>query len=928
MLNLALRPGGKVDPKEKITMNRTSLEQALEAALTNLSDEINMSVFVDKPGDKHTGLPGDVVITEMTIKCGQSVFSPMGHCPAKCPYFTQIAGGSDKGCFFKCVAAAKCGSEDAKETVPDIDLGVCRQCNNIGCAECSGKGDACAKCAKGYVLQDDGSCSSIYAYIWKYLFIFFGAVMTFLLIWVIQLGCAPITNKEGLEEGLQHRSSIKLHAPLTDEALVSGDPAEGREMFPISTNLHVTQVAGPGLTLHMNFQMASIMWCNTLIVVWLLFVYMTDARQLTIGLLPAETPPQLCAVTMQGRSLQETQMPFKAAFIVTVYFITFIGSIAYAVVNKRVFENIEDESSMEDFAAIVHGLPPIRGTDKDVEKDLKECIYKTTGEKVVGVSIAWDYSGKAEAVEDILDKDLISRQEFEQPTPDPNVYDRRPEIQKKIFGPVDVMVGGVLGLTIPDDDESQEVDDNEVISMLENMTTTTSAFVVFETEASRDKAVEMFKTKDVVAFKGGALKMKAEVFDPKVVLWENFHVQGGTLMIRILLGLVGILVALVVYSVCFYGPFAYYQSMFKFPNEPGAAEGLLFSMLVVAGNQIMYQICAAISDGAGFRFRDSAEALYVALYVLAVVLSVIFDMSVEFYLGYHSMADAGVKTADGRALSEMNHWQEIFESYPMQKVLGKRLFDYCFPATFTIPFLVEPIGTIVAPFTIQRWLLRTHPEVRGRNAEKSVEPFAPMDMGRYGDILLNLLLVCMIFFFPSGQILPILLTYVVSHAYIYCYDQYRILRCVPAFDYGSEEVDKYAQWMMILPCSTLAACAVFKLNCIEGNFCYEGWALAKLMSMAFFGHALLHFVLLKTIVPIVGALHKHVESEETYEQCAKKEPCGWFNANPIHCLRSKYVHKDEPSCCYYVQGKEHLIRKNAAIGVYFEDRRQSKKEIY
>mmetsp|Transcript_142074 Transcript_142074/g.250520 ORF Transcript_142074/g.250520 Transcript_142074/m.250520 type:complete len:974 (+) Transcript_142074:90-3011(+) len=928
MLNLAMRKSGKVDPQEQqLTVNSTDLQGGLEA-WPNLSDEINMSVFMDKPGDKHTGLPGDVVITEVTIKCGDTVFSPMGHCPEKCPFFTQVAG-KNKGCFFKCVAAAQCGSEDPKTTVPDEELGVCRQCNNIGCAQCKGgKGDECVKCAKGYSLQEDGSCASDYVFVWKGIFAFVGALLIFLVIWMIQLGLAPITNKEGLEEGLAHRSSIKLHVPIKDEVSAGLGSSEGREMFPISTNMHVTQVAGPGLTLHMNFQMASIMWCNTLIVVWLLFVYMTDPRQLTIGLLPAETPPQLCAVTMQGRSLQEDQMPFKVAFIITVYIITFVGSIAYGALNKRIFENIEDESGMEDFAAIVHGLPPIKGSDRDVEKDLKECLEKATGEKVVGVSIAWNYADKADTVEDLLDKDLISREDGEQPTPDPNVYDGRPDIQKKIFGPVDTLVGGVLGLTIPDEEEEQAVDSKEVVGMLENMNTTGSAFVVFTTEASRDKAVETMKTQDVVAFKGGVLKLKKEVFDPKVVLWENFNVSWSTLTFRMAVGIVAILVSLVVYSVCFYLPFAYYQSMFKFPNEPGAMEGLLFSMLVVAGNQIMYQICAAISDGAGFRFRDSAEALYVALYVLAVLLSVIFDMSVEFYLGYHSMADADVKTADGRSLAEMTHWQEIFESYPMQKVLGKRLFDYCFPATFTIPFLVEPIGTIVAPFTIQRWLLRTHPEVRGRNAEKSVEPFAPMDMGRYGDILLNLLLVCLIFFFPSGQILPILLTYTVSHAYIYCYDQYRILRCVPAFDYGSEEVDKYTQYMMILPCSTLAACIVFKLNCISENFCVEGWTLARLMSLAFFGHALLHLILLKTIVPIVGALHAHAQTEETYADCAAQEPCTWFNANPIHCLRSKYIQQDSPSCCYYVQGKEHLIRKNPAIGIYFEDRRKTKAEIY
>lgn len=939
LLNTALHRYGQVKVKEQVETvpNASAIQMGLEgqhAASANLSETSTMLAYRyrQKPKEHDNGLPGDVVITAVVIKCGQEVFSPMGDCPAACPFFTHVSEKKGKkGCFFKCVKAAKCGTEQDSETVPDEDLGVCRQCNNPGCAKCADdSSDDCAECAKGYRLQPDGVCASDYWYIWKCIISVVGVLLAFLVIWLIQLGCAPITNREGLEEGLYHRSSVKFHVPVVEEESIGVDASQERELYPISTNMHVTNVAGPGTTLHMNFQMASIMWANTLIVVWVVFVYMTDTRQLTIGLLPAETAPQLCAVTMQGRALQEEQMPFKAAFIIIVYIITFFGSVGYAWLSKRVFEGISDDTGMEDYAALVSGLPSVKGSDKNVEKDLKECLEKATGETVVGVSICWNFADKADDIQDILDKDLVSREPFEQPTPDPNVYDTRGAVQKAIFGPVDKLVGGVLGLTIPDDEETDDApDEKAMVEMLEDISCSDSAFVVFNTEAARDKAVELMKRGNVVAFKGGMLQLKKEVFDPKVVLWENFDVTWGQLIMKMTLGLVGIIVALIIYSLCFYLPFAYYQSMFKFPNEPGALEGLIFSMLVVAGNQIMYQICAAISDGAGFRFRDRAEALYVALYVLAVMLSVVFDMAVEFYLGYHSMADAHVKTADGRSLAELTSYQEIFESYPMQKVLGNRLFAYCFPATFTIPFLVEPIGTIVAPFTVQKWLLRTHPEVRGRNAEKSVDFFAPMDMGRYGDILLNILLVTLIFFFPSGSILPILLTYVVSHLYIYCYDQYRILRCVPAFNYGSDEVDKYTQLMVIIPCAVLASCIVFKLNCMnDESFCYDGWALALRMVGAFFAHCLVHLVLIQVVVPLVSSMRGHKVAEETFAQAAKTEACTWFTANPVHCLRSKYIHKDSPSCCYYMQGKEHLIRANPDIGVYFEDTRKTKAEEF
>jgi len=921
MLNLGVRMRSKMDVTEQALAVRKS-PISREENLMNFSDSTIITALSHKPKPDTSGLPGNVVITTVTLKCGEQVFAPLGQCPDACPYFTSLSD-KKKSCYFVCVAADKCGSETPEERVPDKDEGVCRPCNVQGCATCApGQEDICGKCADGYHLEAEGTCTSDAWAIWKYILGFVAVLMGFLVIWLIQLACAPITNRDGLEEGLTHRSSTKLHIPIKDEA----DPSEDRELWPISTNLHVQEVAGPGLLLHMNFQLASIIWANTLIVCWLCFAYMTDVQQLTIGLLPADTPPQLCYVTLAGRAQQERDMPFKVAFIAIVYVITFFGTIAYALINQRAFDSIHDESGMEDFALLLHGLPAIKGSDRGVEAELKECLQKNTGEKVVGISIAWDYGAQEDEIQDILEKDLISRDPFEQPVPDPNVYDSRGPVQQKIFGPVDKLVGGVLGLTIPDGDDDDSIDEKKVVEMLENISTTNSAFVVFETEEARDRAYETMKGKDVVAFRGGTLKLQRKFIEPKAVLWENFNVHFSQMVTRVAIGICGILVALVVYSLCFYLPFAYYQSMFKFPNEPGFVEGFIFSMLVVAGNQIMYQICALISDGAGFHFRDSAETLYVLLYVMAVLLSVIFDMSVEFYLGYHSMADAHVKTADGRSLDTLTSWQEIFESYPMQKVLGKRLFDYCFPATFTIPFLVEPMGTILAPFTIQKLLLRTHPEVRGRNAEKSVAAFAPMDLGRYGDILLNIWLVTMILFFPSGSILPILLTYVVSHLYIYCYDQYRILRCVPSFDYGSNDVDKYTQLMMIFPCSTLAACLVFKANCISEGFCFQGYSVLYVVVGAAVAHALLHLLCLKVIVPVIGSLHQHKIDKQTYAEVASKDACNWFNANPIHCLRSTFIHKDSPSCCYWVQGKEHLMRKNAEIGLFFENLKKTRSE--
>ncbi|CAL1138982.1 unnamed protein product [Cladocopium goreaui] len=39
--------------------------------------------------------------------------------------------------------------------------------------------------------------------------------------------------------------------------------------------------------------------------------------------------------------------------------------------------------------------------------------------------------------------------------------------------------------------------------------------------------------------------------------------------------------------------------------------------------------------------------------------------------------------------------------------------------------------------------------------------------------------------------------------------------------------------------------------------------------------------------------------------------------NPIHCLRSRYVHKHDPPCIFYQIGKEHLLEPNPKLGLFY-----------
>jgi hypothetical protein len=284
------------------------------------------------------------------------------------------------------------------------------------------------------------------------------------------------------------------------------------------------------------------------------------------------------------------------------------------------------------------------------------------------------------------------------------------------------------------------------------------------------------------------------------------------------------------------------------------------------------------------------------------------------------MVAAGVHTADGRLLGELKSYQEIFESYPMQRALGRRIFAYCFPSTFFLPFVFEPIFAIYVPYHLMKMMLGRHRGVRGREAEKTLQFFTPMDLARYGDLTLNIVLTSLIFFFPAGEMLKLFLALIISHFFIYCYDKYRVLRAVPGFCFAGNSAEHCAQAILALPCGFVLAALVFKGNCLEmAPYCLHEKNLAVACLSAFVLHVTVHWLLLKFMVPKFLRPEKD-PAEKAYSETARDTPCTWFSANPVHCLRSKYIYEHDPPCCYFVRGQEHLMRQNKQTASYFEDR--------
>jgi len=332
----------------------------------------------------------------------------------------------------------------------------------------------------------------------------------------------------------------------------------------------------------------------------------------------------------------------------------------------------------------------------------------------------------------------------------------------------------------------------------------------------------------------------------------------------------------------------------------------------------MYFLCMQAAFFARFRFANTTEMVYMVLYFLSVIVNLFFDMALTSHFSYQTMEHKRARSDSGKLLKDLTN-VGIFQSYAMQKQLGNFVLWYAFPSCFLLPFIIEPIFTLILPMHLMELLVRANRSVQGFDAEKCLGFPTPMDTGRYADVLLNATIAACAFLFPGSYVLKLFFFMFCSHIYIMLYDHYRILRAVPGFKLATDKIDRCAMMMTAIPTGVLAATIAFKYLSLptRRSEVLPDSDYIKYILGAFFAHIAVHWSLLSWFVPLFSRSHEITKLP--YEKVAKENPSSWFSANPVHCLRSKYIKGDNPPCTYFFLGKEYLLQSNPKIGIHFED---------
>jgi hypothetical protein len=906
---------------------------------------------------------GDDQLIDESLGCGKTTLATSesdkyARCPERCPLFVRDLSDGHH-CAFMCVTPEACASSNPDTPVPDHDLGECRSPTVHWCKEYNFDGtDTCKTCKRFFHVGPDGQCW--FNYIWSVYILGVIVLLAVLLLvfWWIDLECRPADNQPGLETGLRNRELQKIRMPDDPDT-----PGTQRLQWPYTTNLMKTAVAGPGMVLHFNFQAVLIGWALLVAACWYGFAYHYP-ELFILGTRKFGLARANCILVAWGAETQQRLMWTKIYFLVLVYCLTFLGCMWHGARQRRIFRTLDqDNVTMKDFVARCDGLPPLQGEDQ-WEMKLKDSIQASVGEdvQVIGTSICWDFRANVDEVLEQVRKDALEydvqddcpdfgtvSDHVERLRPTRRGYYQFEQFLFETMGPIKDKLRSARGTprtpspsrrslktATPEgtwstgrklDDEPPEMTPEMMTALLLAMKSSSSAFVVFRSEQERNMAVARLEASDGFVFEGSKVVLKSITVEPDTVAWWHFgaHVTTWSRTVQYVKGLGCILLGLLCWCVFFYGPYCYSALSFNYDNgqEPSALYGFAFSMVVVIGNAIMYEICARVSNSMGFLNNDSKEACYMILYTTACSLQVLLDIVVTWFIAWEISTGMHFRTIDGVRLEEIDDFTAQFESYAMQRRLAENAFDYAFPSTFLIPFVIEPFVTILVPLRLGILIVRSHMEIVGNAAEEWMAS-VPFDMGRYADLLLNVILSIIIFYFPGGYTLKLFLFMAASHVFIYSLDHARVLRVVPACKFATMEVDKCSQLLLIPCCALIMSCLVFKANCQGYGYCISGTRQVLICSTAFLAHCLVHWLCLVYIVPILGG---DIEARSTdsieYETMAKEEACSWFNANPVNCLRSKYVYKHDKPCQYWILGKEHTLVPNPEICCFFDDEQAS-----
>mmetsp|Transcript_11327 Transcript_11327/g.21449 ORF Transcript_11327/g.21449 Transcript_11327/m.21449 type:complete len:1100 (-) Transcript_11327:128-3427(-) len=901
-------------------------------------------------------------------RCKQRIEQPPSKrsvkCPAECPY---IRPDTVNFCSFACVAKEDCDNRNPLTSFADPETMMCSLCEVPGCDRCGSRKDECARCSEGMVLDEWGKCWSKYRTHWHLVYVVLGSLAALVLAYLFILGRRPVVNAEGLKRAEWYRDLSKLR--YEDAETHSFRPP------PFFTNLATKNVSGIGVLLHFSWQLHLLIWAAlmalSLSILAICLQHIPGLMAMMRSYHNPSDPDVLKACVENGKKdAKEAAHADRVFFyfVVAVYVISTLGCLLLmARHRKQVQRDDAEHDTMMDYAVYAEGLPIGSGETNLEERYTLFFKQAFPDLEIVGVSICWDHTSFDMDVDRVVslhlaaeDMDLkatesrsmsLSRSsELIQsrstgPSAGASHALRRGSVSIKSLGELldaketerislcDPQLRCVDGLLLgrfsqPEtQQEKAQMRKQFMQNALKKMRSNGSAYLVFNTQADREKALK----KPPIFYNDFQVRLTKTDYEPESVVWQNKGRSTLSKLARVVGSIAILTSAIWFWAYFFYAPWANYVLSWSQVNGMRGgnfAHGTLLGLVITLGNQIMYNLCDFLATWVRFERRGSRDAAYVSMYTFSIFINTVLDLWMVLVLAYGYKSDAAWNVTDGKKStleqSGVLSANAISHNPSIQDALYVELVAYLYPGTLLIPYVIEPIVLWLVPYYLYSWLIRSTKGISLFDAEGYLVAF-PFELSRYGDIV-SCVSVCVLVFFVASSQMWIVFVYLLSMlVFVYIWDHCRLLRISQRYYCSSHKLDNLGVIMLGFPSGLMASCVVFRLygthvkDEVNQTVQYD-------MFYAFALHTVLYaaaYVLITKLIPTYGDPVRG----QPYAEACDGIPCNWFNANYIHCLRTRYIHDmdedDQTWCVPFKIGREYLLQSAPKLGCYFKGEQES-----
>ncbi|CAE8688559.1 unnamed protein product [Polarella glacialis] len=319
------------------------------------------------------------------------------------------------------------------------------------------------------------------------------------------------------------------------------------------------------------------------------------------------------------------------------------------------------------------------------------------------------------------------------------------------------------------------------------------------------------------------------------------------------------------------------------------AANLMLGLVIALGNAIVGQTIVMLTDYFDFRYQNRAHMVYLLAIVPCVFINIFADLYVTM----------GTAMAVYNAHNATN---VSWISYNGLRLVMSDLFDLLVPGYILLPYMGEPMMTVLLPYWISIWRVKRDTRITAEHSERLMEaPPADIINPPYCDIICATSTFMLTFLAPSSTHWKLYLALLFFAVFVYLINRVRILRWQSAAQFNTSDLHIAESYLWALPLALLAAVFGSHIGPQDRSGSIGAGVLAFIL------HCVFHFIFVRWVVPWSCGRSEKKNSARSYNELIGKLSAAatYRNTNPIEVLKN-HSSEGSGSLVFFRPGKEYL----------------------